>query len=260
MKISIITPTYNNSGTIGSTIESILSQTHTDIEHIIIDNCSTDGTLHAIRQAPYPADRQPVIVCEPDGGIYNAINKGIAMATGDIVGILHADDTYPTPDVLEQISTEFTRSGCEMIYGDISWRSTKAPQKRIRYFCARDYNPQMLKTGIAPPHPSLYVHRRILYKIGNYREDYKIAADFEMFVRLMLIHGIRGSYLPVEIVAMSPDGRSGTLYHRLVTNTVEKMRALRQNGIKTSLPHILRRYIFNLRQYDPDTWNNTLNN
>ena len=75
MKISIITPTYNNSGTIGSTIESILSQTHTDIEHIIIDNCSTDGTLHAIRQAPYPADRQPVIVCEPDSGIYNAINK-----------------------------------------------------------------------------------------------------------------------------------------------------------------------------------------
>ncbi|MDE6305677.1 MAG: hypothetical protein K2L90_03720, partial [Muribaculaceae bacterium] len=146
------------------------------------------------------------------------------------------------------------------IYGDISWRSTKDPRKRIIFFCARDYNPHMLKTGIAPPHPSLYVHRRILYRIGNYREDYKIAADFEMFVRLMLIHGIRGSYLPVEIVAMSPDGRSGTLYHRLITNTVEKMRALRQNGIKTSLPRILRRYIFNLRQYDPDTWNNTLNN
>lgn len=251
MKISVITPTYNNERTIACTAESILAQTHADIEHIIIDNCSTDGTLDAIRRIPYAGSRQRIIVSEPDRGIYHAINKGIGMASGDVIGILHTGDIYSSPDVLEQVADRFADPECGMLYGDMSWHRPNASRKRVRYFCAKEYTPEMLRLGIAPPHPTMYISRRIVDRIGLYKEGYRIAADFDIFVRLMLVNGISGTYLPVEMVSMATGGRSGTIYNRLVTNTLEKRHALRQNGIDVPLIQLLRRYFINLRQYRP---------
>ena len=249
MRISIITPTCNSVRTIGRTMASIATQTHTDLEHIVIDNCSTDGTQALTQQLSERYGLRTTIVSEPDTGIYNAINKGIAIATGHVVGVLHADDAYASPTVLAEVATRFTDPGCRMIYGDVSWRHRSRTGRTIRYFDASRFRPDMLRHAIAPPHPSLYISRDTMLQAGPYCEDYLIAADFEMFVRLMLVQGIQARYIPMEMVAMSAGGMSGSIYNRIVTNTIEKRRALTDNGIHVTTPQILRRYIFNLTQY-----------
>lgn len=249
MKISIITPTYNSEATIRRTIASIASQTHTDLDHIVVDNCSTDATLDIIRRAAEESGVNTTIISEPDTGIYQAINRGIANSSGQVIGILHADDAYASDDVLTQVALRFEKPGCRFVYGDISWRSRRHSDRYRRYFDASVFHPELLRYGIAPPHPSLYVDRTTADLVGPYSENYKIAADFEMFVRLMLVHGIHGTYIPMEMVAMSAGGVSSSFYNILVTNTAEKLRALTENGCPASIPRLACRYIFNLKQY-----------
>jgi glycosyltransferase len=247
MRISIITPAYNNADSIERTLDSLLGQTYTDFEHIVIDNCSTDGTLDHVRNAAYPEGSSCVIVSEPDSGIYNAINKGLMHATGDIVGILHANDALSSPTILASVAETFADEQCRMIYGDISWRSHKNPNKVVRYFDASTFTIDMLRYGIAPPHPSLYLRRDVAIAIGPYKEDYAVAADFDMFIRLMITHNTECRYLPIEMVAMSTGGSSGKFYNRIVTNTVEKRRALRENNISAH-GLIFHRYLYNIKQ------------
>jgi len=249
MKISIITPTCNSAATIGRTMASVAAQTYTNLEHIVIDNCSTDGTQELTQQLAGKYGLHTTIISEPDAGIYNAINKGIALATGHIVGVLHADDAYASPTVLAEIARRFADPACRMVYGDVSWRRRNRPDSIVRYFDASHFTPGMLLHAIAPPHPSLYIRRSTMLQAGPYRENYIIAADFEMFVRLMLVQGISAYYIPMEMVAMSAGGMSGAIYNRIITNTIEKRRALTDNGIHVTMPQILCRYIFNLMQY-----------
>lgn len=241
MKITIITATKNNESTINETINSVISQTHQDIDYIIIDGDSADNSLAIIKswQQQYPNKIR--YISEPDNGVYNAINKGIDLAKGEIIGLLHGNDFFSSNNILAQIDEKFSNPMTDMTYGDINFINNKGQHKRK--YSAKKFTPSMLNIGIAPPHPSLYLRKKIYDKYGKYKEDYIVAADFEMFVRLMLVHNITGEYIPLDMVTMRMGGLSTQLRHRLYTNSNEKYRALKENSIKVSIFNLLKRYL-----------------
>lgn len=246
MKITVITATRNNAATLDATISSVLNQTHTDIDYIIIDGASTDNSLSIIRrwQSLHPGRIR--CISEPDTGVYNALNKGIRMAEGDIIGTLHGNDRFTSPDILARVADTFADPAIPYLYGDIHYVNPRTGKTGRRYSAAR-FTPRMLLDGIAPPHPTLYIRRSLLHEIGPYKEDYLIAADFDLFIRLNLVHNITGTYLPLDMVEMTTGGLSTRLYHRIFTNNREKFRALRENSIKISPFSILKRYLYTLK-------------
>ncbi len=243
MKITIITATRNNASTIGKTIESVINQTHHDIDYIIIDGASTDNSIAIISHYQQLFPDKIRLISEPDSGVYNAINKGIAMANGEIIGTLHGNDHFTSPYIIEQVAKAMEATDVKMVYGDVHY-TTLHGDKTTRYYSAKDFTPDMLKIGIAPPHPSLYLRREIFERYGLYKEDYLIGADFEMFIRLMLIHRIEGTYLPLDMVTMTTGGLSTRLYHRIFTNNREKRRALKENSIPIGYFSLLKRYLY----------------
>lgn len=243
MKITVITVTLNNAATIGDTIASVMGQTHRDIEHIVIDGMSGDSSMEIIGEWQRREPRRIRVVQERDTGIYNAINKGLRLATGDVIGLLHGNDRFTSRDVLARVAGAFEHDPRQYLYGDIHYRRPGS-ERAVRRYSAREFTPAMLCHGIAPPHPTLYMRRRLLDITGPYKEDYLIAADFEMFVRLMLVHRLDGIYLPMDMVTMTTGGLSTRLYHRIVTNNREKMRALRENSIPVNPFSVLKRYLY----------------
>ncbi len=243
MKITIITATRNNASTIGKTIESVINQTHPDIDYIIIDGASTDNSIAVISHYQQLFPDKIRFLIEPDSGVYNAINKGIATANGEIIGTLHGNDRFTSPYIIEQVAKAMESTDIKMVYGDVHY-TTLNGDKTTRYYSAKDFTPDMLKIGIAPPHPSLYLRREIFERYGLYKEDYLIGADFEMFIRLMLIHRIKGTYLPLDMVTMTTGGLSTRLYHRIFTNNREKRRALKENSIPIGYFSLLKRYLY----------------
>lgn len=244
MKITIITATRNNGATLNETINSVISQTHTDIDYIIIDGNSTDNSLDIIKQwqARYPDKIR--YISESDNGVYNAINKGINLAKGEIIGLLHGNDYFSSSNILSQVAERFKSAQTDMIYGDINFVNKKG--KCVRHYSSKNFTPQMLNIGIAPPHPSLYLRKNIHEKYGNYKEDYIVGADFELFIRLMLVYNIKGEYLPLNMVTMRTGGLSTQLKNRIFTNNKEKLRALKENGIQASFFSLLKRYKYYL--------------
>ena len=243
MKITVITVTLNNAATIGDTISSVMGQTHRDIEHIVIDGMSGDNSMETIMAWQRREAQRIRVVQERDTGIYNAINKGIRLATGDIIGLLHGNDRFTSRDVLARVAETFEHDPRQYLYGDIHYRHPGS-DRAVRRYRSREFTPAMLCYGIAPPHPTLYMRRGVLDVTGPYKEDYLIAADFDMFVRLMLVHRLDGIYLPMDMVTMTTGGLSTRLYHRIVTNNREKMRALRENSIPVNPFSILKRYLY----------------
>lgn len=249
MKITIITATLNNAATIGRTIESVITQSYKDIEHIIIDGGSSDDSLTIIQSWQKSFPDKIKYISEPDSGVYHAINKGIDLAQGEVIGILHGNDTFSNNDILQQVATAMQESSTELVYGDIHYIKTNG-NRCIRKYSSKNFTPEMLRIGIAPPHPSLYVKRNIFKQYGKYKEDYLIGADFELFVRLMLVNGIIGKYVPIDMVAMTTGGLSTRLYHRIFTNNREKYRALRENSININRFSLLKRYLYTLKNSD----------
>lgn len=244
MKITIITATKNNGKTINETINSVISQTHQDIDYIIIDGNSSDNSLEIIKHWYIQYPDKIRYISESDSGVYNAINKGIELAKGEIIGFLHGNDTFTSNNILSEISKKFSSPEINMIYGDVHFINKKG--KCTRYYSAKKFTPSMLNIGIAPPHPSLYLRKHIYNTYGKYKESYIVGADFEMFVRLMLVHNITGEYLPLDMVAMRLGGLSTQLRHRLYTNNKEKHKALTENAIKVPFIKLLKRYMYYL--------------
>ena len=242
MKISVITATRNNAATLEATIKSVMQQTYNDIELIIVDGASTDNSVEIIARWQQLHPDKIKYVSEPDSGVYNAINKGIKMTNGDIIGTLHGNDTFASPDILSQVAQAMSNSDIDFVYGDISYRNKAG--KKVRYYSSADYDKSMLRYGIAPPHPSLYARKEVFDTIGLYKENYLIAADFDFFIRLMIVNNRPSQYLPLEMVTMSMGGLSTTLRHRILTNNREKYRALRENGIRVCPLLLLKRYFY----------------
>ena len=249
VKISLITATKNQAATIEDTIRSVFHQTHTDIEYIIVDGNSTDNTSEIVKPWIARFDGRLKYVVESDNGVFEAINKGIMFATGDVVGLLHADDRFSCDTVLENVAAAMEDSSLDMVYGDIHYTDRDDTSCVKRYYSSEHFGRSLLRFGFAPPHPSMYCRRRVFSDFGLYREDYRVASDFEMFVRLLWIPRVKAGYLPLDMVAMRTGGLSTRWYNSLWLNTLEKYRALRANDIHTSLLMLSLRYVLNLRHY-----------
>ena len=230
MKISLITVCFNSSKTIEKTIESVLLQQKCNLEYIVIDGASQDNTLEIIQKYSNQID---VIISEKDNGIYDAINKGINLATGDYIGILNSDDIFTNQFVLSNILKEFTaNNNLDCLIGDICFVNDN--NKIIRYYTSKSWIPGKLKLGLMPPHPSFYCKRSLFQTLGNYRIDFKIAADYELFVRYFLINKISYKYLPSNFVTMKIGGVSTkSLGSNLLINK-EVLKALKINKIQSS--------------------------
>ena len=206
MKITLITVTYNSGKTIADCMESVLSQNYDNYEYLVIDGGSTDHTVEVIKQYEEKFQGRMRWVSERDKGIYDAMNKGIKMATGDVVGILNSDDYFTSSDVFETISKNFDISVSDAIYGDIHFVHDGAPDKCVRYYSSKLFHPFWLRFGFMPAHPSFYCKRSVFEQYGLYRLDYKIGADYEMMVRLLKKHKIRAKYLKKDFVTMRIGG------------------------------------------------------
>lgn len=231
MKISLITATYNSQATIADTLRSVASQDYTNIEHIIVDGASKDDTLKIVNQYPHVAK----VISEPDKGIYDAMNKGIKMATGDIVGILNSDDFYPHDKVLSTVVKNLQKENVDSVIGDISFVSPKNLNKVVRYYSSKKWNPEKFGKGYMPAHPSFYVKKKFYDQLGLYKTDYKICADYELLIRFLYVNKISYHYINQSMVTMRAGGVSNANLKSRYTLNQEIVRACKENGIDTNL-------------------------
>lgn len=244
MKISIITATYNSAATIADTMESVLAQTYKDIEFWIVDGASTDGTMDIVKRYEERFQGRLHYLSEPDRGIYDAMNKGISRCTGDIVGILNSDDYFTDSRVLEDIAKALADDSLDAVYGDIHFIRAGEPGRVVRYYSSAMFRPFWLRFGFMPAHPSFYVRREVYRKCGPYSLDYKIAADYEMMVRLFHTHRIRARYLKRDFVTMRMGGASTKNIRSRLLITREDVRACRRNGLYTNTLLISLKYLY----------------
>jgi len=245
MKISIITVAYNNQKYVSECIESVLNQTHKDIEYIVIDGASTDGTLDVINNYK---DRMFKIVSEPDKGIYDAINKGIDLATGDIVGILNSDDMYASDMVLEKVNSAFEDSGAQSCYGDLVYVSHNK-SRIIRYWKSGEYNKELIMKGWMPPHPTFFVKRVIYDKLGRFNTDLKIAADYDLILRFMAKGGITTFYVPEVLVNMRIGGHSNKSIKNIALKMKEDWSIMKSNGLTNPAMALLYKNLSKVEQF-----------
>ena len=228
--ITIITAVFNGSSTVSGCLKSVNSQT-VPVEHIIIDGASTDNTLEIVRQiSPYAR-----IVSEKDNGIYDAMNKGIRLATGDIVGILNADDFYADPLVLETVINAFVDQEIDACYSDLVYVDQEKTDKIVRYWKSCPYRNGLFEKGWVPPHPTFFVRREVYERSGFFDLDYQIAADFELMARFIDSHKIRTIYLPQVTVHMRLGGTTNKSIRNIIKQNIEIIRALKKNRLRISV-------------------------
>ncbi len=248
MKISLITACYNSASVLASAFDSVLAQTHADLDYWVIDGGSTDGTVEVIRAYEPRFNGRMRWVSERDEGLYHAINKGIARAEGDVVGILNADDFFADERVLERVAQTFA-AGTEpvdAVYGDVCFVRPDALARVVRYYSARRFRPWMLRWGFMPPHPGFYCRREHFARLGLYRTDFAIGADYELLIRFLWHARLRTRYLPGALVVMRTGGKSTKSWKSTVTLNRDIVRACRLNGIYTNLALLLPKYGFKL--------------
>ena len=220
-KISIITVAFNSAQTIKDTIESIISQDYNNIEYIIIDGGSTDGTIDIVKQH---ANSVMHFCSEPDNGIYDGMNKGINAATGDIIGILNSDDFYPNSFVVSNVVKSFEKHNCDAVYGDLVYVRPNDVTKITRYWQAGVYSTSKIKNGWMLPHPTFFVKQNIYKRYGLYDIDLKSAADYEMILKLLYKHNISVHYIPMILVKMRMGGESNKSFlNRLKANKEDSL-------------------------------------
>jgi len=241
MKISIITVCYNSAMTIEKTILSVANQTYKHIEYIIVDGKSKDATLFIIKKHE---DKICKWVSESDKGLYDAMNKGINLATGDLIGILNSDDTFASNTIIEELVDFHTKYDVDASVGDIS-QHTKTG-KSLRLYSSKYWSPQKLRIGFMPPHPSIFFKKYLFDKFGVYHLDFKIGADYELITRFFLKHKISWKYSSITTTEMLVGGlsSSGASSYKLITKEIKK--ALKMNGIAFSPLKIRMRFMWKI--------------
>ena len=239
MKISIITVVYNNKETIKDAIDSVLSQTYKDIEYIIVDGESRDGTVEIIESY---GDKISKFITEPDNGLYDAMNKGIALATGDVIGILNSDDFYMNEFVIEKVVKVFEEQEIDSLFADLVYVKPDNLERVVRHYDSRVFKPSKFAYGWMPAHPTFFVKREMYEKYGLFKTDYIIAADYELLVRFLYKHKVSYYYLQEVITKMRTGGVSTNgLKSNWILNQ-EIIRACDENGIKTNMCKVLSKY------------------
>ncbi len=228
MKISIITVAYNSARTIGDTLASVAGQTHYDIEHIVIDGASTDDTL-AVVQSHGAHVRKTV--SEPDGGIYDAMNKGLALASGDFVGFLNADDMLAAPTVIASIAAAASAPSIDAACGDLVYVRQDRSDAVVRYWRCGEFSQSGLRHGWMPPHPTLYVRRSLLAELGGFDTRLRIAADYDFMLRCLKRPGMKVAYVPKVLVKMRLGGASNRSLQAMLRKSREDLFALKQNKV-----------------------------
>jgi len=245
MKISIITVSYNSTNTISHTIESVLNQTYKNVEYIIVDGGSTDGTTDIIQSF---GENFLTYISEPDKGIYDALNKGLRMAKGDVIGFLHADDVFAGTDVLQSIAEVFQTYNPDSCYGDLAYVKKGNIEKAIRLWRPGKYKEAKMKSGWMPPHPTFYLKRSLYEKFGGFNLDYKISSDYDLLLRLLGKKKISTFYLPILMVKMRVGGTSNRSLKNIIHKTVEDIKVMKANGFNY-LPAIIGKNFSKLNQF-----------
>jgi len=246
MKISIITATYNSAATISSCIASVNEQTYADIEHIIIDGASNDNTLEIIKSIP---NRVSKIVSEPDNGIYDAMNKGIKLATGDIVGILNSDDFYATNTIIETVVNAFQEKNVDSVFGNLDFVASENTNKVIRHWKSSPFIRGSFAKGWHPSHPTFFVRRNIYKNYGIFDTSLDVSADFELMLRFLEKHKISTCYLNETIVKMRYGGESTGSLKRIITGNKNILKAFKNNNIKVSPFYTCNRILSKAKQF-----------
>jgi glycosyltransferase len=228
IKISVITAVYNNRETIAAALDSVLGQAGVDVELVVIDGGSTDGTLEVLRAY---ADRLDVLVSEPDRGIYDALNKGIDLARGEVVGFLHSDDLFADANALARIATAFAEPSVGAVYGDLLYVRKDDPGRVVRHWRAGGFSRRSLARGWMPPHPTLYVRRGLYARHGLFDTSFRIAADYDFTLRLLSGEGMAVRYIPEVLVKMRVGGASNRSLRNILLKSREDLRALRRNRV-----------------------------
>ncbi|MBE7373015.1 glycosyltransferase family 2 protein [Pseudomonas lopnurensis] len=239
MKISVITVAYNSSATIKATLDSVQAQGYPALDYIVIDGGSTDTTLDIVRERPELVSQ---LISEPDRGIYDAMNKGVQRATGEIIGILNSDDFYLHSHVLQEVADAFAADpALEVLMGDVDFVSDEDLNKPVRTYRATGFRPWMFRLGFMPPHPAIFIRKTAYERVGLYKLGYKIAADFDFLVRLLLLDRAKYRIAGTQWVRMRTGGASTAGWKSNLTSTREMLRSLRENGVFSCLPMLLLR-------------------
>ena len=246
MKVSVITAVFNGVDTIKDCIKSVSGQIYPDIEHIIIDGGSTDGTLEVIKRY---TEKRVNIVSEPDNGIYDALNKGIRQASGEVIGLLYSDDFYAHDRVIEKVADIFMKYNIDSCYGDLQYVDKNNPDKVIRYWKSSQYRHGKFKYGWMPPHSTFFVKKEIYNKYGYFNTNFKIAADYELMLRFLEKHKISTYYTPEVFIKMRIGGTSNRNIKNLIIKSNEDYRAWKVNNLNGGFYTILLKNLCKIPQF-----------
>ena len=246
MKISIITATFNSALTVKDTFESVLRQTYGNIEYIVVDGLSKDNTVDIIKEYEPRFNGRMRWVSEKDKGLYDAMNKGIAMSTGDVVGILNSDDFYTSDDALAVIADTMKDNTVDAVYGDIHFVNDYDLNKCVRYYSSAIFKRSLMRIGLMPAHPSFYCRREVYTKYGPFNTSYKIGADFESLLRYIYINRINTKYIKKDFVTMRTGGASTEGFGSRWQIMKDHLRAMKDLGIKSNMFILSLRYPYKI--------------
>lgn len=245
MKVTIITVVYNNVDTIKDTIESVLNQSYQDIEYIIIDGNSNDGTRCILNNYKNKITK---VISEDDNGIYDAMNKGISIASGDVIGFLNADDLFFSDQCIEKIMVKFSNE-IDVVYGDLVYVNRENTSNLIRYWRAGNFEKRKYKHGWMTPHPSTYIKKKIYDEYGVYDTSFKIAADYELMLRFLYKNNLNVKYVPEVIVRMRTGGVSNSSFRNILFSNYEVAKSWRVNSMSIPFLIMLKKPLSKLKQF-----------
>lgn len=247
MKVSIVTVSFNSRDTIRDTIESVLSQTHDEIEYIVVDGGSTDGTREIVLSY---GPRISHFICERDNGIYDAMNKGLRTATGHVVGYLNSDDFYSGPAVIAKVAKHFEdATHLDCLFADLILVHPKRVEKVVRLWKSSAYKPGRFHSGWHPAHPTFFAKAHLLRKLGGFDESFRISADFELMLRALAVENARSLYVPQVLVTMRAGGESNRSLTNIWRANLECLRAFRKNNLRVTPLIVFRKPLSKLLQY-----------
>ena len=231
MTLTLITSTYNSKKHIATCLQSVAAQDYPHIEHLIIDGRSNDDTIKIIEHSGYLQRRGVKLISEEDQGIYDALNKGIAMASSDVIGFLHSDDLLESSTVISDIVNTFKEFDCDGVYGDLVYVKENDTDQVVRYWKSSDFRPELLRRGWMPAHPTLFLNRRVYGERGSFNTDYRIAADYEFILRVFKEKSYTFHSLPQVLVRMRLGGLSNSGIKNLIRKSKEDLKALKAHKV-----------------------------
>lgn len=242
LKFSLVSVTFNSDATLNDTIESILNQSFPNLEYIVVDGLSKDNTVNVIKEYEPRFNGRLKWISEKDKGLYDAMNKGIRMATGDIVGIINSDDFYHRTDILAKVADAFQDETVQAVYGDVRFVNPDNLDKTVRYYSSKNFSPILFRYGFMPAHPTFFTYRKYFDEFGYYKTDYRIAADYELLIRFLYTHHLKAKYLPFDFMKMRTGGTSTASFKSNLLLNKEIVRACRENGIWTCMSLLFLKY------------------